>query len=55
MSTRRGGAGGAIVNVSSVAARVGSPCEYIDYVAAKGAVDIITLGLSKEVADEGIW
>lgn len=54
MSTRHGGAGGAIVNVSSVAARVGSPGEYVDYAAAKGAVDAITLGLSKEVAEEGI-
>jgi NAD(P)-dependent dehydrogenase (short-subunit alcohol dehydrogenase family) len=54
MSTRRGGAGGAIVNVSSVAARVGSPGEYVDYAAAKGAVDALTLGLSKEVAGEGI-
>lgn len=54
MSTRYGGAGGAIVNVSSVAARVGSPGEYVDYAAAKGAVDALTLGLSKEVAEEGI-
>ena len=54
MSTRHGGAGGAIVNVSSVAARVGSPGEYVDYAAAKGAVDALTLGLSKEVAEEGI-
>ena len=54
MSTKHGGAGGAIVNVSSVAARVGSPGEYVDYAAAKGAVDAITLGLSKEVAEEGI-
>jgi NAD(P)-dependent dehydrogenase (short-subunit alcohol dehydrogenase family) len=54
MSTRHGGAGGAIVNVSSVAARIGSPGEYVDYAAAKGAVDAITLGLSKEVAEEGI-
>lgn len=54
MSTRRGGTGGAIVNVSSVAARVGSPGEYVDYAAAKGAVDTLTLGLSKEVAEEGI-
>ncbi len=54
MSTRHGGSGGAIVNVSSVAARVGSPNEYVDYAAAKGAVDTLTLGLSKEVADEGI-
>jgi NAD(P)-dependent dehydrogenase (short-subunit alcohol dehydrogenase family) len=54
MSTHHGGPGGAIVNVSSVAARVGSPGEYVDYAAAKGAVDAITLGLSKEVAEEGI-
>jgi NAD(P)-dependent dehydrogenase (short-subunit alcohol dehydrogenase family) len=54
MSTKRGGAGGAIVNVSSVAARVGSPGEYVDYAAAKGAIDSLTLGLSKEVAEEGI-
>jgi NAD(P)-dependent dehydrogenase (short-subunit alcohol dehydrogenase family) len=54
MSTTRGGAGGAIVNVSSVAARVGSPGEYADYAAAKGAIDTLTLGLSKEVAEEGI-
>lgn len=54
MSTRHGGRGGAIVNVSSVAARVGSPDEYIDYAASKGAIDTLTIGLSKEVADEGI-
>jgi NAD(P)-dependent dehydrogenase (short-subunit alcohol dehydrogenase family) len=54
MSTRRGGAGGAIVNVSSVAARLGSPGEYVDYAAAKGAVDTLTIGLSKELAGEGI-
>lgn len=54
MSTRHGGAGGAIVNVSSAAACVGSPGEYVDYAAAKGAVDTLTLGLSKEVAEEGI-
>ncbi|AMV25911.1 Glucose 1-dehydrogenase [Gemmata sp. SH-PL17] len=54
MSTARGGAGGAIVNVSSVAARVGSPGEYVDYAAAKGAIDTLTLGLAKEVAEEGI-
>lgn len=54
MSMRHGGAGGAIVNVSSVAARVGAPGEYVDYAAAKGAVDALTLGLSKEVAEEGI-
>ena len=54
MSTRRGGAGGRIVNVSSAAARLGSPGEYVDYAAAKGAVDSFTVGLAKEVADEGI-
>jgi NAD(P)-dependent dehydrogenase (short-subunit alcohol dehydrogenase family) len=54
MSTKRGGAGGAIVNVSSVAARVGSPGEYVDYAAAKGAIDTLTVGLAKEVAEEGI-
>ncbi|HEY1187800.1 MAG TPA: SDR family oxidoreductase [Gemmata sp.] len=54
MSTKRGGPGGSIVNVSSVAARVGAPGEYVDYAAAKGAVDALTLGLSKEVAEEGI-
>lgn len=54
MSTRRGGAGGAIVNVSSAAARTGSPGEYIDYAATKGAVDTLTRGLSLEVAAEGI-
>ena len=54
MSTRHGGSGGAIVNVSSVAARVGGPGEYVDYAASKGAIDSFTLGLAKEVADEGI-
>jgi NAD(P)-dependent dehydrogenase (short-subunit alcohol dehydrogenase family) len=54
MSTRHGGSGGAIVNVSSAAARLGSPNEYVDYAAAKGAVDTLTIGLSKEVAAEGI-
>jgi len=54
MSTRRGGAGGAIVNVSSAAARTGSPGEYVDYAASKGAVDTLTRGLSLEVAAEGI-
>ena len=54
MSTKRGGAGGSIVNVSSAAARIGSPDEYIDYAASKGAIDTLTLGLSKEVATEGI-
>ncbi|WP_394375756.1 SDR family oxidoreductase [Stutzerimonas frequens] len=54
MSTRHGGKGGAIVNLSSVAARLGAPGEYIDYAAAKGAIDSMTLGLAKEVASEGI-
>jgi NAD(P)-dependent dehydrogenase (short-subunit alcohol dehydrogenase family) len=54
MSTRYGGAGGAIVNVSSAAARLGGPGQYVDYAAAKGAVDTFTLGLAKEVAAEGI-
>lgn len=54
MSTRYGGAGGAIVNVSSAAARLGSPGEYIDYAASKGAVDTLTKGLALEVAGEGI-
>jgi NAD(P)-dependent dehydrogenase (short-subunit alcohol dehydrogenase family) len=54
MSTRHGGQGGAIVNVSSVAARLGSPNEYVDYAASKGAMDTMTIGLSKEVAPEGI-
>jgi NAD(P)-dependent dehydrogenase (short-subunit alcohol dehydrogenase family) len=54
MSTRHGGVGGAIVNVSSAAARLGSPGEYIDYAATKGAVETLTIGLAKEVAEEGI-
>jgi NAD(P)-dependent dehydrogenase (short-subunit alcohol dehydrogenase family) len=54
MSTRRGGQGGSIVNVSSMAARLGSPNEYVDYAAAKGAIDTFTVGLAKEVAAEGI-
>lgn len=54
MSTRNGGQGGAIVNVSSVAARLGSPGLYVDYAASKGAIDTFTLGLALEVADEGI-
>lgn len=54
MSTRRGGKGGAIVNVSSAASRLGSPGEYIDYAASKGAIDTFTLGLAKEVASAGI-
>ena len=54
MSTRYGGSGGAIVNVSSAAARLGSPGQYVDYAAAKGAIDTFTIGLAKEVAAEGI-
>jgi NAD(P)-dependent dehydrogenase (short-subunit alcohol dehydrogenase family) len=54
MSTRHGGAGGAIVNVSSGASRLGSPGEYVDYAASKGAIDTMTIGLAKEVAAEGI-
>ena len=54
MARSRGGEGGAIVNVSSAASRLGSPHEYIDYAASKGAIDTLTLGLSKEVAAEGI-
>ncbi len=54
MSTRLGGAGGAIVNVSSAAARWGSPNEYVDYAASKGAIDTFTVGLAKELAEEGI-
>ena len=54
MSTRHGGSGGAIVNVSSAAARIGSPGEYIDYAASKGAVDTLTIGLAKEIAEEKI-
>jgi NAD(P)-dependent dehydrogenase (short-subunit alcohol dehydrogenase family) len=54
MSTRHGGKGGAIVNVSSAAARLGSPGEYVDYAASKGALDTLTIGLAQEVADEGI-
>ena len=54
MSTQHGGAGGSIVNVSSVAARLGAPGQYVDYAASKGAIDTFTLGLAKEVAAEGI-
>lgn len=54
MSSQHGGDGGTIVNVSSMAARLGSPNEYIDYAAAKGAVDSLTIGLAREVAGEGI-
>jgi NAD(P)-dependent dehydrogenase (short-subunit alcohol dehydrogenase family) len=54
MSTKYGGHGGAIVNVSSGAARLGSPGEYVDYAASKGALNSMTLGLSREVAEEGV-
>ena len=54
MSTRHGGTGGTIVNLSSVAARLGAPGQYVDYAAAKGAIDSFTIGLAKEVATEGI-
>jgi NAD(P)-dependent dehydrogenase (short-subunit alcohol dehydrogenase family) len=54
MSTRNGGAGGSIINVSSAATRYGSPGEYVDYAATKGAIDVFTLGLAREVAEEGI-
>jgi NAD(P)-dependent dehydrogenase (short-subunit alcohol dehydrogenase family) len=54
LSTRRGGRGGAIVNVSSGAARLGAPGEYVDYAASKGAIDTLTIGLAREVAEEGI-
>jgi NAD(P)-dependent dehydrogenase (short-subunit alcohol dehydrogenase family) len=53
MSTRRGGRGGGIVNVSSMAARLGSPGEYVDYAASKGAIDTLTVGRAREVAEEG--
>ncbi len=54
MSTAHGGGGGAIVNLSSVASRLGSPGEYVDYAASKGAIDAFTIGLAREVATEGI-
>ncbi len=54
MSTQHGGAGGSIVNLSSAAARLGAPGQYVDYAAAKGAIDAFTIGLAKEVAAEGI-
>ncbi len=54
MSRRHGGAGGAIVNLSSAAARLGSPNQYVDYAASKGAIDTFTLGLAREVAAEGV-
>lgn len=54
MSTRHGGAGGAIVNLSSAAARLGAPGQYVDYAASKGAIDSFTVGLAREVAGEGV-
>lgn len=54
MSTKHGGRGGGIVNLSSVAARLGGPGQYVDYAASKGAIDTFTLGLAREVAGEGI-
>ena len=54
MSTRHSGSGGAIVNVSSAASRLGAAGEYVDYAASKGAIDTLTIGLSREVATEGI-
>ncbi len=54
MATSTGGSGGVIVNVSSAAARLGSPGEYVDYAASKGAIDTLTIGLAKEVAADGI-
>ena len=54
MSTKHGGKGGSIVNLSSVAARLGAPGQYVDYAASKGAIDTFNLGLAKEVAAEGI-
>jgi len=54
MSTRRGGAGGAIVNLSSLAARTGGSGEWVHYAATKGAINSFTLGLAREVGDEGI-
>lgn len=54
MSTRHSGIGGAIVSVLSAAAKTGSPGEYIDYAATRGAIDTFTIGLAKEIAEEGI-
>lgn len=54
MSTKHGGKGGAIVNLSSAAATLGAPGQYVDYAASKGAIDTFTLGLAREVAEEGI-
>jgi NAD(P)-dependent dehydrogenase (short-subunit alcohol dehydrogenase family) len=54
MSSKHGGSGGCIVNLSSAAARIGAPGQYVDYAAAKGAIDVFTMGLAREVAAEGI-
>jgi NAD(P)-dependent dehydrogenase (short-subunit alcohol dehydrogenase family) len=54
MSTRYGGSGGGIVNLSSVSAVTGAPGQYVDYAASKGAIDAMTIGLAREVADEGV-
>lgn len=54
LSTKHGGPGGAIVNLSSAASRIGAPGQYVDYAAAKGAIDVFTMGLAKEVALEGV-
>ena len=54
MSTRHGGQGGAIVNLSSMAATLGSPAMYVDYAATKGAIDSFTIGLARELANEGV-
>ena len=54
MSTKYGGKGGSIVNLSSGAAKYGSPGEYVDYAASKAAIDTLTIGLAREVAEEGI-
>jgi NAD(P)-dependent dehydrogenase (short-subunit alcohol dehydrogenase family) len=54
MSSRHGGKGGAIVNISSMAAIIGSPSQYVDYAASKAAIDTFTIGLAREVATEGV-
>jgi NAD(P)-dependent dehydrogenase (short-subunit alcohol dehydrogenase family) len=54
MSTRHGGRGGAIINLGSAASRLGSPAQYVDYAASKGAIDVFTIGLAREVAAEGV-
>ena len=54
MSTRYGGSGGSIINLSSIASRLGSPGEYVDYAASKGAIDTLTIGLGKELSVDGI-